>query len=194
MTQDQNIIGDQPTLSWLQSGIAGFVGTVPMTVFMLAAQRFLPHGQRYALPPEIITKELAHRAHVRQHMNKKLVLSATLVSHFGYGAAMGTLYAPVARRLPLPAIVKGMLFGLMVWAASYLGLLPLLGLWESAYVEPSRRNLMMIAAHIVWGASTGATASFLMDEQETITTQTQNPPAYTQVVSFPQRATPGVTA
>jgi putative membrane protein len=188
------MIEQKAPIGWVQGAIAGFAGTVPMTVFMLTTQRFLPHGQRYALPPEIITKELAHRAHVRQHMNKKLVLCATLVSHFGYGAAMGALYAPVTGKLPLPAIVKGILFGLMVWAGSYLGLLPLLGLWESAYVEPSRRNLMMIAAHVVWGASTGATAGFLMDAQGTTTTQAEKPPAYTRVVSLPQRATPGAIA
>jgi putative membrane protein len=87
-------------LSWLQGAIAGFIGTVPMTVFMLTTQRFLPHGQRYALPPEIITKELAHRAHVRHHMNKQAILAATLVSHLGYGATMGLLYTPFARKLP----------------------------------------------------------------------------------------------
>jgi putative membrane protein len=181
-------------LSWLQGAIAGFIGTVPMTIFMLTTQRFLPHGQRYALPPEIITQELAHRAHVRHHMNKQAVLAATLVSHFGYGATMGMLYTLAARKLPLPAALKGILFGLIVWAGSYLGLLPLLGMWESAYVEPSRRNLMMIAAHVVWGASTGAAASVLLETQGATTIQTQNPAASTRVVPFPQRARPGVPA
>ena len=194
MTQNQRVTDVYPTLSWVQGAIAGFIGTVPMTVLMLTTQRFLPHGQRYALPPEIITKELARRAQVRHHMNKQAVLAATLVSHLGYGATMGLLYTPFARKLPLPAALKGILFGLVVWVGSYLGLLPLLGMWESAYVEPSRRNLMMIAAHVVWGASTGVVASVLMETQATTTTQTQNPPAYTRIVSFPQRAAPGVTA
>ena len=194
MVQNQYSTTTHPLLSWLQGAIAGFIGTIPMTVFMLTTQRLLPHGQRYALPPEIITQELAHRAHVRHHMNKQAVLAATLVSHLGYGATMGMLYTPVARKLPLPASLKGILFGLLVWAGSYLGLLPLLGMWESAYVEPSRRNLMMIAAHVVWGASTGVAASVLMGKQAATTTQTQNPPAYTRVVPFPQRATPGVLA
>jgi len=194
MAQNQHVPAAHPMLSWLQGAIAGFIGTIPMTVFMLTTQRFLPHGQRYALPPEIITQELAHRAHVRHHMNKQAVLAATLVSHLGYGATMGLLYTPFARKLPLPAALKGILFGLVVWVGSYLGLLPLLGMWESAYVEPSRRNLMMIGAHAVWGASTGVAARVLMETQATTTTQTQNPPAYTRGVSFPQKATPGVPA
>jgi putative membrane protein len=136
-----------------------------MTIFMLATQRFLPKRQQYRLPPEMITSELAHRAHVRHHLNKQMVLGATLVSHFGYGAAMGAAYAPLYRRVPLPAILQGILFGLVVWAASYLGLLPLLGISASGNKEPLRRNLMMIAAHTVWGAAMGATSTLLFRKQ-----------------------------
>jgi uncharacterized membrane protein YagU involved in acid resistance len=91
---------------------------------------------------------------------------------------MGLLYALFADKLPLPAIVKGLLFGLLVWAASYLGLLPLLGLTESAPTEPTRRNLLMIAARMIWGASTGAVADVLMQTREATVRQSQNLPAY----------------
>jgi hypothetical protein len=49
-----------------------------------------------------------------------------------------------------------------VWVASYFGLLPLLGLAESGLKEPLQRNLMMLAAHLVWGSTMGATANVLM--------------------------------
>ena len=145
----------------LQGAIAGFIATVPMTVFMLTTQRFLPKGQRYDLPPEIITKQLAARADIRQHMNKSQILAATTAAHFAYGTAMGLLYGPVNKRLPQPGVVKGILFGVAIWAVSYLGLLPLMGILASAGNEPFRRNLMMIAAHIVWGSSMGLLADVL---------------------------------
>ena len=154
-----------PERALLKGTLAGFVATLPMTIFMLATQRFLPRRQQYRLPPEMITSELAHRAHVRHHLNKQLVVGATLVSHFSYGAAMGAAYGPLYKRVPLPAIAQGVLFGLLVWAASYLGLLPLLGISASGDREPLRRNLMMIAAHIIWGAAMGATAHLLFREQ-----------------------------
>jgi uncharacterized membrane protein YagU involved in acid resistance len=149
--------------AWLQGGLAGFVATGPMTIFMLATQRFLPKRQQYALPPEIITEELARRTHVRWHMNKKQVEGATLVSHFGYGATMGALYGPLGKKLSLPSPVNGVLFGLVVWAASYLGLLPLSGMSESGQKEPARRNLLMIAAHVIWGFTLGVVLEFLDD-------------------------------
>ena len=133
-----------------------------MTVFMLLTQRFLPRGQRYDLPPEIITKDLAQRARVRQHMNKRQILIATLFSHFAYGAAMGLLYRPLEKRGPWPPVAKGISFGLLVWAGSYLVLLPLLGMAESGQKEPGKRNLMMIAAHIIWGSSMAIVADELV--------------------------------
>ena len=147
--------------TWLQGALAGFIATIPMTLFMLSTQRFLPKGQRYDLPPEIITKELAERAHVRQHMSKAQILAATTASHFGYGATMGLLYSVLGRRLPLTASLKGTLFGFVIWVASYQALLPLLGFSESSQGETTRRNLMMIGAHVVWGAVTGLATEVL---------------------------------
>lgn len=148
---------------WIQGAFAGLVGTVPMSVFMLATQRLLPKGQQYALPPELITQELAQRAKLRYKMNKMQILGATTLSHFGYGAAMGLLYRLVEqRRRGLPgAAVEGSLFGLLVWLVSYLALLPLSGMNESGQREPGRRNLMMIAAHLVWGSTMGIAADAL---------------------------------
>jgi len=148
-------------LPLLRGATAGFIGTIPMTIFMLAMHRFLPKWQRYALPPEEITDELADRASLEKHMDKQERVGAALVSHFGYGSAMGALYSLVSRLISLPPWLKGTLFGLVVWVASYLGLLPALRLSPSANVEPVRRNLLMIAAHVVWGLATGIAADIL---------------------------------
>ena len=146
---------------WWKATLAGFIGTIPMTIFMLLTQRLLPKGEQYNLPPEIITSELAHRAHLKHHMDKRQILIATLISHFGYGAAVGTLYSPLEQRKFLPASVQGALFGVLVWAGGYLCGLPFLGMKEKGQTEPLRRNLMMIAAHIVWGSTTGITTAAL---------------------------------
>jgi len=144
---------------WWEEACAGFVATIPMTFFMLSTQRMLPRGQRYDLPPEMITRELARRTHLRLRLTKKQLLAATLFSHFGYGTAIGALYRPLKRRTPLPAPIKGTLFGLLIWLVSYLGLLPLLKIPASAQQEPGRRNLMMILAHVVWGSTLGTLAA-----------------------------------
>lgn len=147
--------------SWRNNALAGFFATIPMTLFMLTTQRFLPKGQQYALPPELLTSELAQRMHLKFHLKKKQLVVASLASHFGYGAAVGTLYHPLEKRMHLPAPVKGAFFGLLVWLVSYLGLAPMVGFAESGQTEPARRNLMMIAAHVIWGSSLGMTSTTL---------------------------------
>ncbi len=154
MTQQQGH-PRRPNGPFLSGTIAGLIATIPMTIFMLIMHRILPSWQRYAVPPEKLTKEIAERANVRQHMNKPQLLGASLVSHFGYGATMGTLYTTLTRKIALPPIYKGTLFGLIVWAASYLGWLPVAGFSVAAPEEPARRNILMIVSHIIWGATTG---------------------------------------
>ncbi len=141
--------------------IAGCVATVPMTLFLLGAHRFLPRWQRYALPPEEVTKELAQRVHLERYLDKPRLLASSLVFHFGYGATMGGLYGPLSELIRLPAFLKGALFGIAIWAASYLGWMPLARISVEAPHEPLQRNLMMIIAHIIWGSVTGILAKRL---------------------------------
>ncbi len=55
----------------------------------------------------------------------------------------------------MPPALAGAGFGLAVWAGSYLGWLPAAGILRPATEHPPRRVALMIAAHLVWGASAG---------------------------------------
>ena len=68
---------------------------------------------------------------------------------------MGAIYAPLTKSVPLPASLKGIVFGIVVWFANYLGWLPAVGISEAATRQPIRRNTLMIVAHVIWGAVTG---------------------------------------
>jgi putative membrane protein len=125
-----------------------------MTLFMLIMHRLLPRWQRYALPPEEITREATERMRVRQHMTGPQELVAALVSHFGYGAGMGLLYSLFVESWSLAVVGKGLLFGLLIWGGSYLGWLPAANFSVAAPEEPLRRNALMIVAHLIWGATT----------------------------------------
>jgi NO-binding membrane sensor protein with MHYT domain len=47
------------------------------------------------------------------------------------------------------------LFGLGVWATSYLGWLPVFGVRQPVTYDPVARTGLMIAAHLVWGTAAG---------------------------------------
>lgn len=143
--------------------LAGLAATVPMTAAMKLMHRRLPRGERYPLPPRRVTMSLADKAGVKQHLDESERRALTVAGHFAYGAAVGALYAPLARHVPLPPPLAGATYGLAVWAVSYLGWLPAAGLIAPATRHPARRNALMIAAHLVWGAAAGALVDRLQE-------------------------------
>lgn len=139
----------------LQGTVAGFVATLPMSISMHLLFKELPRREKYPLPPRLLTVEVARRAGVADQMDNRDRAAATVASHFAYGAACGAIYGAVAPDLPGPRIIKGIVFGLCVWTGSYMGWVPAVGLMPHATEEPWRRNLLMIAAHVVFGAVLG---------------------------------------
>jgi hypothetical protein len=136
--------------------IAGFAATAPMTFVMDRLYRRLRAAGWSALPPRIVTRQAAEAVGAHRELSSRELNGLTLLAHFGYGAACGAAYAALTPRSPVPHPVGAVGWGLAVWAGSYLGWLPAVGLHPSATREPRDRNGLMIAAHIVWGAATGA--------------------------------------
>jgi hypothetical protein len=126
-----------------------------MSAAMAALREFLPEHEQYALPPKEITASLTEKAGAEEYLGEPQRNVLSLAAHFGYGAATGALYAPLAEKVPLPGPVSGIGFGLFVWAGSYLGLLPAMGILTPATEHPARRNALMISAHVIWGACLG---------------------------------------
>lgn len=124
----------------VHGAIAGFCATMAMTVAMRALDQQLNLKDQYPLPPREITQDLLHSG-------DRQAAPLTLLAHFGFGALAGALYGTLPRKVP------GVLFGPVVWGASYLGWVPLTGILKPATRHPAGRNLLMIAAHFVWGAS-----------------------------------------
>jgi hypothetical protein len=139
----------------LIGALAGLGATIPMTLGMEAMFRFLPKRERYPLPPRQIAMAVAEEAGVKEQLNPPERTTFTLAAHFGYGAATGAIYAPMAIENRWPPVASGVGFGLAVWAASYLGLLPALRLLSPATEHPPKRNALMITAHAVWGVTLG---------------------------------------
>ena len=140
----------------LKGAAAGLAATVPMTAAMVAMHRGLPAYERHSLPPRKITMRAAGKLGLREHLDEPQRTAATLAAHFGYGTAVGSLLGAVAPRGVAKAAVAGAGFGLLVWTVSYLGLMPAMDLHPPATRDAARRNALMIAAHLVWGATAGA--------------------------------------
>lgn len=131
---------------------AGLAGTAAMTAVMVGGRRLLPRREQTPLPPVKITEALARRIKWRRMMHAEGRRQAAWVAHFLYGMAGGVAYSALMRRWNAPAAFKGAAYGLGVWAAGYLGWLPAFDLPSAAAKETVSRNVLMITAHVVWGA------------------------------------------
>jgi uncharacterized membrane protein YagU involved in acid resistance len=138
---------------------SGFVATVPMTAVMLLSKEVLRGHGRKSVPPQQITDKIVNRSDLPVPGLRHQVLAS--LSHFGFGAAAGAAYEPLKKWLPGPPAAKGTIFGALVWSISYGALLPALRLQPQAQDQPRGRNIAMILAHLVWGASLGALSSAL---------------------------------
>jgi hypothetical protein len=143
-------------LALLRGAIAGALATVPMTAVMEAWYRRLPVQERYPLPPREITERLEEQTAVSLPRDEPTRAGLTLLAHFGYGAAAGSVYGLSAPPSLPSSMLRGATYGLFVWGGSYLGWLPALGILRPATEHPARRTLLMVVAHLVWGAATGA--------------------------------------
>ena len=101
----------------------------------------------------------------RDRMTDKTESTAGQLLGVAYGTSFGVGYAGM-RGLTGSAVGDGILLGLGVWAGSYLGLLPALGLLSPATQHPPRRTAVMIAAHVVWGSALGIFTELLRKGNE----------------------------
>lgn len=153
----------------------GVVATGVMSVVMLAAGRLGLMGE---YPPERIGRRGLRRAGFGPIRAEQLDGPAGAVLHVAFGGLLGAAFAaaavPLARRLgrrvaggrrPATSIVlpaAGVAFGSAVWVASYWGWVPWLGLLPPPDRDRLDRQLAMLAAHWVFGASLGASLAWLM--------------------------------
>ncbi|WP_448206335.1 hypothetical protein [Azospirillum sp. sgz302134] len=148
---------------FLAGALAGLAATVPMTWAMNRLHRQLPERARYPLPPRLITERVATEAGVGDAMTERQHELLALAGHYAYGAATGAGFAPVLRAVGGAPVATGVAYGLGVWAASYLGWIPAVGILRPATEHPAERVGMMLAAHVVWGGATGYLTARLSD-------------------------------
>ena len=134
---------------------AGAVATLPMTIFWETMHARLPGEPPRPMPPREVAEGLAVKAGVNRELSEQQIEDLAMALHLGYGTVTGAIFGLVAPKGPAAATAAGMLFGLGVWASSYLGWLPATGVRHSPRWDPPTRTKVLIASHLVWGATAG---------------------------------------
>lgn len=149
----------------LAGALGGVAGGVAMTVMMTkVAPRVIPQSMRPDKPAPEKTVEWAERvAGVPGALSGKSEKGAAMAAHLAYSAAAGAGYGlarssfPALQQVPTPA--AGALFGLIVWAVSFEGLLPELGVMERTTQHPPKRWPAPLMGHTIFGVVTAALAA-----------------------------------
>lgn len=133
----------------LLGATAGIAATIPMTAVFAVTKAAGLLGEP---PPRKLTRRILTLVGHRPRGSTLDLLTA--VAHVGYGAACGTLFGLLPR--PARSVTGGALFGVAVWAASYLGWIPKVRLMPPPSRDRAGRPTSMVLAHLVYGASLGA--------------------------------------
>lgn len=134
--------------------LAGTAATLAMSVVMLAAQRA---GLMGRLPPRQITEATIDAVPKVEAPTEESINALSVGAHLGFGAAAGALFAVVYQmvRSARPAPLAGMIFGFAVWAVSYVGWIPALGIMPPPQRDRPGRPESMLVAHLVYGLVLG---------------------------------------
>src|SRR5215203_7104486 len=133
-----------------RGALAGLAATVPMTAVIGAGRAA---GLMGTPPPVEITENIAEQAGQDPDRQSPEFQTAWLAAHVGYGTACGAIFSAIRPVLPRSDLVAGLLFGAAVWGASYISIMPSLNLYPSAQDDSNQRQVVMIAAHAVFGTA-----------------------------------------
>ncbi|HEY7004088.1 MAG TPA: DUF1440 domain-containing protein [Gaiellaceae bacterium] len=135
---------------------AGAAGTAVMTALQETVARARGGGGESFKEPRTWAEapapaQLAKKALGRRVVKRQAPMITNAV-HWGYGAALGSVYGVMQSRLQAHPLVHGVLFGTTVWVLSYATLVPL-GIYEAPWRYPARELGVDWSYHAAYGLS-----------------------------------------
>ncbi|MPZ72827.1 MAG: hypothetical protein GEU74_06275 [Nitriliruptorales bacterium] len=148
----------------MRGAAAGIAATIPMSALMVVAQRVGALGTQ---PPEAIVDAAFDKADV--DVDGATLDAAAVVAHVAFGASIGALYGLLrgATAQQGPGKIIGAAYAVGVWAASYQGWIPAFDALPRASHDREDRQVTMVLAHVVYGATLGALTDRTFDAAHT---------------------------
>lgn len=149
-----------PVTDALAGAAGGLAGGAAMTLLITqVAPRVAPPAMLPPTPAPIQAVQWAERTTGHEEaLSSKQEKAAGLLDHAVFSAGAGAAYAIARARLApvaaLPAPVAGVAFGLAVWAATFQGALPALGVMRRTTQQPPERWPAPLMGHSLFGLVT----------------------------------------
>ncbi len=135
----------------LLGAVVGVLATLAMSAVMLLADWLGLMGKQ---PPERIVERASQATGTRADEGQQNAVAAA--AHLGFGAAGGAAFGALAQlaRTSVPSAIA-LPWALAIWAGSYFGWIPALGLLPPPDRDAPGRASTMFVAHLVYGLSLG---------------------------------------
>ncbi|KAA8370925.1 DUF1440 domain-containing protein [Leuconostoc carnosum] len=98
-----------------------------------------------------VPRQITH-AYVYYSKDQKIYYTA-LIMHFGFSVTFAVLLALTYKILPMIALWEGSLYGIVIWFAFHIVILPLLKTVPSPVKQPFAEHFSEFFGHIVWSWS-----------------------------------------
>ena len=148
----------------LAGAAGGLAGGAAMTILITqVAPRIVPQAMLPPTPAPVqgvrwAERNTGHPDALSSNAEKGAGLAAHAVFSAGSGAAYGLTRAALAPVSALPAPLAGVLFGLAVWAATFQGALPALGVMCRTTQHGVERWAAPLMGHSLFGVVTAVVA------------------------------------
>lgn len=144
-------------LNWKHIAIAGTAAGVISGLVKLGWENILPPRtpeRNKVNPPQTLLQQLGAPAKLTQatyqYSGEKLPWVSYLV-HFGFSISFATAYAALLeKKVKWLTIGQGMPFGLAVWVAFHLVIMPAMKTVPGAKEQPWQEHLSESIGHIIW--------------------------------------------
>lgn len=94
------------------------------------------------------------------------VMWFTLCLHFIFAIVFSILFILLIQKWPKVAIAQGAVYGIILWIAWHVILMPLFGTVPAPWDQPFTEHFSEFFGHIVWAWSIAVTAYFLIAHQK----------------------------
>ncbi len=178
-------LADTPLGVVMKGGLAGFAGTLALTLGVKVAQWFatsggdddrgqrsgegdasagmgasqaLAGGQVQAPFLDQSTELFVQKVATGlfgASLSESARTAAGAGMHFAYGGFWGAVYGLVQSSLRLPAALHGLLYGLVVWLIGPVTLVPAMGIMPPPQEQGGRRALLVAGFHVAYGLALG---------------------------------------
>lgn len=115
-------------------------------------------AQQIGIPDDVIFSSVTYGG--------QTVMPFTLFLHFIFAIAFAFLFILLVQKWKQVAVAQGAVYGLVIWIAWHVVLMPLLGTVPAPWDQPFTEHFSEIFGHIVWAWAIAAPAYFLIAKQK----------------------------